>query len=173
MISTGAPAPFARSASPRRSKLVGSARRSGPMIQARSAVSGTGAASPREWDPSARRPYHLFSRGAAAPFARSASPRRSQLVGSARRSGPMLQACSAVSGTGAASRESRTPTARRPFRFRGALPRHASKKRGERSPRPLSGAPYYRLFEKFHRPSGALFESTPRGRVVVHPSLIE
>ena len=47
--------------------------------------------------PTARRPYHLFSMGAAAPIARRAIP-SFQMVGSARRSGPKLQARSAVSG---------------------------------------------------------------------------
>jgi hypothetical protein len=85
----------------RRSKLLGSARRSGPKLQARSAVSGRwgrlrrGSGTPRRGVPTIS-----FSMGAAAPFARWVPPRRSKLVGSARRSGPKLQARSAVSGTG-------------------------------------------------------------------------
>jgi len=55
-----------------------------------------GAAKPQKSDGSAIHPYHLFSIGAAAPLARSASP-SFQMVGSARRSGPKLQVRSAVS----------------------------------------------------------------------------
>ena len=52
----------------------------------------TKAAPPQKSDGSAIHPYHLFSIGATAPLARSARPRRSQMVGSARRSGPKPQA---------------------------------------------------------------------------------
>ena len=46
--------------------------------------------------PTARRPYHLFSMGAAAPTARSAPP-SFQMVGMARRRRPKIQARSGVS----------------------------------------------------------------------------
>ena len=50
--------------------MVGSARRSGPKLQARSAVSGRwGRLRRKSGTPAARRPYPLFSIGAAAPIA--------------------------------------------------------------------------------------------------------
>jgi len=57
-----------------------------------------GAASPREWDPSARRPYLFVFDGRCRAECALGVSHRSKLVGSARRSGPKLQARSAVSG---------------------------------------------------------------------------
>ena len=63
-----------------------------PTLQARTApAKRIGAAPPQEWDGSAIHPYLSFSIGAAAPITRSATP-SFQMVGSARRSGPKLQA---------------------------------------------------------------------------------
>ena len=63
--------------------------------------------------PTARRPYHLFSMGAAAPIARSAPP-SFQMVGMARRRRPKIQVRSAVREEHA----SRKPV----FAFRGRVP---------------------------------------------------
>ena len=91
--------------------MVGLARRRRPKFQARSAVSRTDAdlfeldvlfyraalARRKSRTPTARHPYQFFSMGAAAPCARSARPRCSQMVGLARRRRPKFQARSAVS----------------------------------------------------------------------------